>query len=257
MRLRLTVGVIMAFLVAGLVLAQDRRVEILSHKEKVFVNENCKRTKTCDLKKVEYFVEDYKVAISGDFNYGTRFFARYETKSVKNLENYVFAQFIKGCDFSSRLSDGKFAISHDISYMRDNETVVFKFPDWVLDSYDHDPVYSTLPGKSRFFGYRWNTIPGSFLIETEKLYGEARPKIPKLYIVDHPGSSFYADGSAKNISLQFKTCIYKTKDVPTNVSYDNVNFAKPINCYEWKSSFVYNHSTGKFESPDYIVPACQ
>lgn len=237
--------------------AQNRGIEILSHKEEVFVNKNCKKTKVCDLKRVEYFIEDYKVSLDQGYNYGTRFFARYVTKSVKSLEKYVFAQFIKGCDFSSELINGQVIVSYDTIYLREDETVKFKFFDWVLDSYDHDPVYSTLPGKSRFFGYRWNTVPGSFSTDTEKLYGQVRPKTPKLYIVDHPGSAFYADGSAKNISLQFKTCIYKTKDVPTDVAYNNINFAEPISCHEWNSSFIFNHLTDKFESPSYIVPACQ
>lgn len=99
-------------------------------------------------------------------------------------------------------------------------------------------------------------MPGSFSQNTEKLYGEQKPKLPQLYIVDHPGSAFYINNRAKNISLQFRTCIYRTKDVPKNVSYNNAKFAKPIHCFEWRSSFVYNHYTEQFESPSYIVPAC-
>ncbi len=255
MRMALTV-VFSAFLVVG-VFAQDLGVEILNHKTSVFLNKDCKKTKTCDLKKVEYFVEDYRVFVDGAYSYGTRFFARYETKSVKNLEKYVFVQFIKGCGFYSKLVEGQVVTAQEVDYPRDKGNILFRFPEWTIDSRDEDPVYSTFPDESRFFGYRWNTVPNSFSTRTEKLYGEKKPKSPKLYVVDHPGSAFYTNSSAKNISLQFRIGIYRTKDVPVSVAYDNVNFAEPLHYYEWSSSFVYDHLTERFENPSGVVPACQ
>lgn len=247
----------MIFILAPVpMIASSVGVEILNHRELLFSNDNCKITNTCDLKRVKYVVEDYKVAIEDGHNYGTRFFAEYETKSVKNLEKYVFVQLIKGCDFSSRIQTSQVAVELDFSYPR-GYGEQFKFSDWVIDSYGHDPAYSSIPGKSRFFGYRWNTVPGSFSTNTEKFYGEEKPKNPVMYIVDHPGTAFYMNGIAKNISLKFKTCVYKTKDVPSDVNPNETNFAKPFSCFEWNSSFVYNHKVGEFESPAQIVPACQ
>lgn len=257
MRIRPPIVILLTSLLAALSSAQDGVVEVLGHKEGTFLNVDCKKNKTCDLKKVEYFIEDYKVGIDGDHNYGTRFFARFETKKVQDLEKYVFVQFIRGCNFSSRLIDGKVEIAHDRVYPRDAGVITFRFPDWLIDSYDFDPVYSTVPGESRFFGYRWNMVPDSFSTDTEKLYGQEKPPTPKVYIVDHPGSAFFYNGVAHNISLQFRTCIYPTKDVPAKVFHDDINFAEPLNCYEWTSSFVYNHSTGQFNSLLFISPACQ
>ncbi len=247
---------LVAIMSTNLVHAQDSKVTILSHQESVFSNDECKISKTCDLKKVEYFVEDYKVAIDGDYSYGRRFFARYETNSVKNLEKYAFVQFIKGCDFTMRRVGQKMETFHDIIYPRDNGAIEFNFKDWTIDSYDDDPVYSSIPKKSRLYGYRWNTVPNSFSTDTEMYYGQKKPKIPQLYIVDHPGSAFYVRDTAYNISLQFKTCIYRIKDIPDKVPHDKIDFAKPINCYEWNSSFIYNDATGKFDSPAQIVSAC-
>lgn len=250
-------NVLMLLLAGSLVYAQNGKVRVLSRREDVFINNDCEQKKTCDLKKVEYFVEDYSVGIEGGYNYGTRFFARYETGKVKDLEKYVFVQFVKGCNFSSSLTAGGVEIAHDRVYPRDAGVITFKFPDWTIDSYNHDPVYSTYPGQSRFYLYRWNTVPGSFSTGTEVFYGRRKPRVPKVYIVDHPGSVFYANNIAHNISLQFRTCIYQTKDVPKSVAHDNINFAEPISCYEWSSSFVYNHFIDQFENFSDIVPACQ
>ena len=104
MKTRLVGGFIIALLLSSLALAQGG-VEILSHNWAVFLNVSCKKTKTCDLGKIEYLVEDYKVAIGGSYNYGTRMFTVYETKSLKSLEKFAFVQFVKGCIFSSRLVD--------------------------------------------------------------------------------------------------------------------------------------------------------
>lgn len=258
MATRYSLGVLMAFLVSTFAFAQDSKVEILSREEKIFVNNDCKENNSCDLKGVEYFVEDYKVGEEGDYSYGTRFFARFETKSVRKLKKYVFVQFIKGCLFSSRMTDGWVEIMYNRTYHRNDKTkaVIFKFPNWSIDSGDFDPAYSTYPGLSRFYGFRWNTVFDSFSANTEELYGKKKPKVPRLYIFDRPSQAFYLSGWAHNVSLQFRTCIYKSKDVPAKVSYDNVNFAVPINCYEWNSSFVYNHATNEFESHPEVVSAC-
>ena len=245
------------FLLNSSIFGQKGVVTVLSHKESKFVNINCKKTNTCDLKQVEYLVEDYSVGIENSYNYGTRFFARYQTNTVENLENYVFVQFVKGCLFSSKVEDGKVDISQDVAYPRESGSVMFKFPDWTIDSYNFDPVYSAAAGRSRFYYYIWNTVPGSFDTDTKKQYYREKPKIPQLYTVDHPGSAFYINRKAHNISLEFKTCIYRYQDVPASVSYDDINFAKPLGCYSWRSSFVYNHKTSRFESPSSISKACR
>lgn len=257
MRIKLILIGLIVFVLSIPVLSQNAVVQILSHKEDSFVNIDCKKNKTCDLKKVEYFVEDYSVGIGDDYNYGTRFFARYETESVKNLQKYVFVPFLRGCLFSSKMVNGKIDTYQDVTYPRVDSPVLFKFPNWTIDSYNFDPVYSAMAGGSRFDYYLWNTIPGSLDKDTEKVYGHQKPTTPQLYIVDHPGSAFYSNDVAHNISLELKTCIYKTKDVPMSVSHDNIDFAKPIHCYGWNSSFVYNHSTKEFQSYYKIVTACR
>lgn len=245
-------------LLGGLAYAQSGSPEILSRKESVFINKDCKKNNTCDLKKVEYYVEDYRVTLSeGGSNYGTRFFARYETKKVKHLDDFIFVNFIKGCRFASSLSSGQVLIDRHIVFRRDNTSEINNFKDWTIDSYDYDPAYSTFSGESRHYNYKWNTVADSFAKDTEKLFVFEKPRTPKLYISDRPGTAYLMNNQAKNVSLRFKTCIYKAKDVPNLVTHDNLNFAEPVSCYEWNSSFIYNHSTGEFESPGEIVDVCR
>ncbi|MEK7138645.1 MAG: hypothetical protein AAB799_00495 [Patescibacteria group bacterium] len=255
-RLVLTLSLMLT--AASVLGAQMSKLDILNHKEKVFANDSCRKTKTCDLKEVRYVVEDYMVVmIDGEYNLGTRMFAQFETNSVRNLEKYVFVQFVKGCFFSSRIVDGQPVIEFDVRYLRDeNNSVLFLFRDWVLDS-NSDPVYPSEVSKPRLYWYRWNTVKDSFSTETEKFYGVSKPRLPRLYVVDHPGTAFVVNGRAKNISLEFKICIYREKDVPKKVSQDNIDFAKPTDCFSWHSSFVYNHKTNEYESHSQIVSACR
>ena len=210
------------FLISNLTHAQIGSIEILSRKEGIFLNENCKRTKTCDLKKVEYIVEDFNLQLDGD-NLGTRFFAIMETNKTKDIEKYVFVNFLKGCFFSSQFIRGRVEIYRDHTYPRDKKPVNFYFPNWTIDSYDFDPVYSTVPGKPRYFGYRWNTDPGSFSNLTEKLYGQSKPPTPQVYLPDHIGVAYYLNNVAHNVSLQFRMCIYKSKDVPKYISHEKID----------------------------------
>ena len=254
---RLGIGILLALCWVTLSFSQVGLVTILNHREDVFLNTDCKKSRTCDLLRVEYITENYSVDLGDDYNYGTRFFARIETKRVRDLEKFVFVQFIKGCDFSSQLVNGQVELTYEFVYSRDGVIIPFKFPDWTVDSDSNNPVYTNVPGRSRFFAYRWNTIPDSLAKDTQKIYGFSKPTYPVVYMVDHPGTAFYMDDKAKNISLKFRTCIYKASDVPRKVASDNINFATPISCFEWDSSFVYDHSAQEFKSYSEIDSACR
>ena len=134
--------------------------------------------------------------------------------------------------------------------------IKFKHTDWVIDSVDLDPVYNSHPDL-RHASYRWNTKPGSFDKSTEKVYYNERPSTPNLYVSDLPGTAFYSqDGEAKNLSLEFVTCIYKTVDIPLVATPADINFSTPIACHTWKSSFIYNHEAAKFEVKNDVDAFC-
>ncbi len=227
--------------------------------DKTYENDSCQQSDSCDLKSFRVRVEDSKV-VSSSFgtNYTTGSFTEYQTSNVDTLTKYAVVQFIKGCQFYSTPDGRKFG---GISREFFNEIVPFKHPQWVIDSVDRDPIYNSATefGDNRHAYYRWNEVLGSFKKETEHYFVQQTPVRPILYVLDRPGTAFYDDHEykdAKNISLQFKTCIYKTADVPKETTPDDLNFAKAIKCFDWKSSFVFNHKKKVYESPNKIDEYC-
>ncbi len=252
---------LLASIAVGLILAAVRlsayELDILNSKKFTFVNKKCEKTNSCSLKQIHYSVENYRILIHRDYNYGTRLFASYRTDSVNTLEDFVFVQFIKGCMYLTRLEDGKVVPGFSIARYYFNEIVQFKTADSSIDSIDLDPAYNSIPELNRHYAYRWNMIRGSFDENSEKYYGVERPVFPELYISDRVGQAFYYDSLAKNVSLKFKVCLYKAGNVPFKAKPEDVQFAEPIHCYDWSSSFVYNHKKMKFERPKEISPFCQ
>ncbi len=226
--------------------------------DQLFSNTACTLTDSCDLKSFRLYVEDATItSLSFGTNYATSAFMSYQTAAPEQLENYAVVQFIRGCQFDSEDS-GKISLSYSREFF--GQMVNYKHPTWVIDSVDLDPMYNSdvRPNTNRHGLYRWNTIPGSFAKESEKFYLEQTPALPLLYVKYRPGSAFYDHGfkEAKNLSLQFKICIFKTTDIPLVSTPEGLTWDKAIHCFDWYSSFIYNHQLQKFESPKTVSPIC-
>jgi hypothetical protein len=223
-----------------------------SETQQVFLNPNCRSTDTCDLKRFTLTTLVYEVWFRDDPNhpnYGNGVIMEYETDSVDAIEKYAIVQFIKGCVFhSSKNRDGR--INKSVSYVVPSfgERIPFCFPEWIIDSQDTDPAYNSDPQYGRFYLLRWKNpgSPGSYDYRTHKYYGAEKPKIPVVYMTDHPAGAFVTGTGVKNAALEFNTCIYKAADVPRQTRRDNINFAKPIACFPWQNVYVYDFATGKF-----------
>jgi len=234
--------------------------EVINLKRKVFKNSKCKLTDTCDLKEASFEFSDYKVFGSKiGLNFGSRLFSSYKTKKVSQLQNYVFVQFIQGCVFKS---DGNKKYINNVRKFYGN-TIQFKHRDIVIDSVDTDPVYNSAQDEKlpRHFFYRWNTKRNSYNINSEKLFGTDKPTKARLYIVDHPGgvanAQKYGDIiETRNLSFKLKTCLYKNSDVPEYLAPEAIDIKNPIVCYDWQSSYIFNHDKKLFESKSEIAPAC-
>jgi hypothetical protein len=232
-------------------------VHTLSETKRVFLNPDCRSTDTCDLKRFTLTTSVYEVWFSDDPNhptYGNGVIMEYETDSVDALEKYAIVQFKKGCVFdSSKNSKGK--IIRNVSYVVPSfgENIPFCFRQWVIDSQDTDPAYNSDPEYGRFYLLRWNK-PGSYDERNQKYYGAEKPKIPVVYMTDYPSGAFVTGTGVRNAALEFNTCIYKASDVPAETRRDDIDFAKPIACFEWQNVYVYDFHKGTFEANWADVP---
>lgn len=232
------------------------------YKETVIIPD-CEVNKSCSLKQYSIQVQDYKILFTGGkVSFGTRMFAEFETENLETLEDYAIVQTVKGCQFQSKKSVS--GVEYLYIYVRElfDDIVPFIHKTWQIDSVDRDPVYNNTPvefketWKTRLGLYRWNRVANSYHQDTEVLYYKEKPQTPKLYVVDRPGTAFYENGVAKNISLQFKACLYKASDVPEVGHPDEIGFASPLHCFDWASSFIYDHNRDLFIKSEQIHSAC-
>jgi hypothetical protein len=251
--------------------ASAKADELLSKQQAEFINlaPRCETDDSCNLRKFRIEVRETKTQLKEyhEDHFVNLMIASYETSSVESLEEFAIVQFTRGCVFDSQVINGELKKNIDGRLRRFfGLSQVYYFPDWAIDSQDSNPMYNSdeetaagriLPHRL----YRWNTVEGSFEKATQKFYGSEKPSVPMLYVKDVTSSAFVRhdkpyQGLAYNNSLLFKTCIYKTKDIPRETTQDNVNFAKPIYCFDWKSSLVYDHQKNRFERPEELDPFC-
>jgi hypothetical protein len=225
--------------------------------KQVFLNPDCRSTDTCDLKRFTLTKVVYEVWFSDDPNYptyGNGAIMEYETDSVDALEKYAIVQFKKGCVFySSKNRGGKIHRNVGDTVPSFGEDAPFCFPQWVIDSQDTDPAYNSDPEYGRFYLLRWNN-PGSYDQRTQKFYGAVKPKTPVLYVTDYPAGAFVTATGVRNVALEFNSCIYKANDVPADTRRDDIDFAKPIACFEWQNVHVYDFDNGMFQTQLAGVP---
>lgn len=241
--------------------------------------ENCERRDVCDLKRLLFVSDDYQLAIGkNEYQYFTLMYATYETATFATLEKYAFVQFIRGSAFTSRkdLETGEIDVAYNRALGNFNQWLVYRIPSWIIDAGEATPAYMSVEGASRHYWYRWQReilpppwisqeeyifcgndwkppSPSNKETKNEELRCKNRPSAPRLYVDDEPEGALVLDGVARNVSLEFKTCLYKSADVPQTTERDNVNFAEPLYCFPWRTSFVYNHDLKKFESPPELV----
>lgn len=240
-------------------------VHTLTETKREFLNPDCRATDTCDLKKFTLTTSAYEVWFSDDPDhptYGNGAIMEYKTDSVAALEKYAVVQFVKGCVFHAS-KNGAGEIRRDLTYVVPSfgESVPLCFPEWVIDSQDADPTYNSDPEYGRFYLLRWNK-PGSYDLRTQKYYGAEKPTMPVVYLTDYPAGAFVTKTGVKNVALEFKTCIYKSSDVPVKTRRNHINFATPLSCFQWQNVYVYDFAKGVFQTnladaPAWPLPSVQ
>jgi hypothetical protein len=229
-----------------------------SETKQLFVNPACRSTDSCDLKRFTLTKVVYEVWFSDDPiypTYGNGVIMEYETDSVAALERYAIVQFKKGCVFHSA-KNGAGKIDRNISDVVPSfgENIPFCFREWVIDSQDTDPAYNSDPKYGRHYLLRWNK-PGSYDNRTQKFYGAQKPRKPVVYMTDYPAGAFVTGTGVRNVSLEFKTCIYKASDVPAKTRRDDIHFAKPLACFDWQNVYVYDFAKASFQTELAALPS--
>lgn len=232
-------------------------VHTLAETKQVFLNPDCRATDSCDLKRFTLTKTVNEIWFSDDSEhptYSNGVIMEYETDSVAAIEKYAIVQFKKGCVFDTYQNrDGKIRRNISDTVASFGEEIPFCFERWVIDSQDRDPAYNSDPGFGRFYLLRWNK-PGSYDNRTQKYYGAEKPQKPIVYMADYPAGAFIIRNGVRNVALEFNTCIYKASEVPTETSRNNLDFAKPINCFKWQNVYVYDFAKARFQTDLASVP---
>ncbi len=234
-------------------------VERIPVSDETFNNNDCEKNQSCDLLSFRLEVHDSIVTFPNkEQSFLTTANMSYQTKDVASLERFGIVQFIQGCQFTSDSNGGTF-LEFNREYF--NKKVTYKHPNLVIDSVDADPLYNSDLSdgtRPRHALYRWNDDPKSFELQGEHFFFEEKPSIPQLYVSDRPGTAFYVAQTkkAKNLSLQFKSCIFRIEDIPLESSPEGLKPEQALKCLEWFSSYVYDYALQRFNRSHEIAPVC-
>ncbi len=196
-----------------------------------------------------------------------------KTQTVEQIENYAVVQFIKGCQFESFWNGQK--VTKDLASINYNlfgKLVPFKLPRWEIDSDNADPVFSSYEGYGRFALLRWNEDASSYETNKATYYAKHKPPHPVVFGSDFPSPAAVEEKivrtpvegeppfvkSATNTSLEFRTCLFHSKDVPLRSTPDGAGLRRSaaIHCFRWEHKFVYNYLENKFIAGGAIDPVC-
>ncbi len=244
-------------------------VQILSQRQETYSRGlGCIFDGTCSLQSAQFIelVKNVELeAFDAEAHLMTDMRLAYQTSAPDELEQYAVVQMLRGCEFDSTFDGHSTMKELTISRSYFGRIVPFQHRTWNVDADDsNDPIYSSTRGRSRFDLLRWNLNPQSLDPETAEFYGVKKPTFPKVFVTDLLASAFVtaADSShhqiANNSSLEFRTCLFKTSDLPaaTDPVGSNLDFSAAIVCFHWEHKFVYDFTQKKFISGGAIDPIC-
>lgn len=234
----------------------------------VYKNEKCETTNTCDLEEIGYWVKHFeRKAIKSrgpEPEQGTMAYLWYKTQTLDTLEKYVFVQYVRGCTYDVLYGEGETRGYFPETPHGGKANAPFCFPEWEIDTTGRDPVYTSEPDESplRHYYAQWTQVAREFPTKTAKNYGEEKPTYPVLGMVDTPTRAYvrkWGNGKifAHNTALQFRSCLYKTADVPTDLDAKKTIAAEPLKCMEWQSIHIYDPKSDKIVSPALVPDICK
>jgi hypothetical protein len=115
--------------------------------------------------------------------------------------------------------DGKEVFEFEYAQKIFGEDRLAVFTEWIIDSFDADPVYNSTPELPRHYFYRWNTPSYATQKITEKLFGKRRPTTPVFYVSDIPSQGTYISQYGYAImDWEIRTGIFSGKTVGSSIN---------------------------------------
>lgn len=241
----------------------------------------------CGLKR--YTLEDYELrsGAPGDRLRLTEMGAAVETTSPDCVRDYAVVQYIRGCVYHTRYSvetGAQLEKVFDVARHLRGPRVVFSHPNYEVDQMDLDPLYvaDTEEADRLALLYvphtplRLRADRASMLADLKAFDDPSLRTFLKdldhptalTYIADLPeGGVVSVDEDAKvlsatNSSLDFKTCVYRLKDIPTRGDPAGPDAAPenggPLQCFTWQSRFTYDPAAKDFATDAFggVDPFC-
>jgi hypothetical protein len=227
----------------------------------------------CQLKRVTLF-NSHQVDGNDDF---TSMATVLDTTSPDCLRNYAVVQWIRGCVYEQMLNihTNKLSTPLFLDYQSRGQSIDFNLPTWRVDSLNADPFIAAKDpdaGGERFGWYYVPKKPLSLLNNRASLLadqnqvdhsdsrffledaGNMNPT--QVYVDDLPAPAYqyFQKGSPIGFidtpSLEFKTCVYDTQNVPTTGDPATPDTSRdlggPIVCYDWSHKYEYDLKTHQF-----------
>ncbi|MBI5239091.1 MAG: hypothetical protein HY926_01325 [Elusimicrobia bacterium] len=210
-----------------------------------------------------------------------------ETTAPGCIRDYGVVQFIRGCVYHVRYdarTGAELERTFDVARRLRGVRVVFSHPGYEVDTNDEDPLYSGSPEVDDRLGLAY--VPNFRLRlrpDRASLLADLRAfDLPdqRTFLMDHPeptavvfvtdvpdgGVSMTSEDkgriTANNTSLDFRTCLYRLRDVPTSGSPAGEGTAPesggPIQCFGWASRYTYDIAAQEFVTDAFqgVDPYC-
>ncbi len=241
----------------------------------------------CGLK--AFSVLDYEIRDSvknGEATRMTEMGAVLETTAPDCLREYGIVQFIRGCVYHERYTQATGALIErvfDVVRHLRGPRVVFNHPGYEVDQTELDPLYVSYPEEAGRQDLMY--VPKGRLrlrsdaasLEADRKYfdrSDSREFLKDVssatlaYVADLPdnGQSILDETgtvlSVLNASLDFRTCVYRLKDVPTTGDPAGEGVAPenggPIHCFGWMSRYNFDPATKDFVTDKFkdVDPFC-
>lgn len=242
----------------------------------------------CGLK--SFSVLDYEIRDSvknGEASRMTEMGAVIETTSPDCLKDYGIVQYIRGCVYHTRYSlpsGAELEKVFDVARHLRGPRVVFSHPGYEVDQTELDPLYVSYPGEEGRLDLLYvpkgpmRLRPDHASMMADQKYfdrPDARTFLKDVEsptaiafvgdLPDHGQSVINEDGtvlSALNASLDFRTCLYRLKDVPTTGDPAGEGVVPenggPIQCFGWMSRYTFDPASRDFVTDKFsgVDPFC-